>query len=665
MTRQDAPFSAGSVLILALIASFVALIAPVSAAKQSDFPACWYSGLLPVKPNVTVTSGFELRRSVVDLRDFHPPLAVIPPSPPSLLQEHARVCAQFSEFQQCHLLLEQVVCAPLAVARVAFLRSLTPSHFLSHSSPVVLLLAQVCTQFSEFQQCQLLLSAPSLPPSSFFHPFPLSSPASRATSSPSPRSSCAGVRAVQRVPAVPAPPGAGRVRHGVQPGQAAASPTSLTHPPASLTHPPASLTHPPASLTHPPASLTHPPASLTHPPASLTHPPASLTHPPASLTHPPASLTHPPASLTHPPASLTHPPASLTHPPTSLTHPPASLTHPPASLTHPPGSLTHPPGSLTHPPGSLTHPPGSLTHPPASLTHPPTCSLTLVNPPTTPSTPRAPHRFGQLLQAGQRHARHAGLQRLLADRLPDLQGAHTSGDAQQVLPNTRAIHGGPVGQVPGVATLDKFFPTAERFMEDLFGKVGTAFGVYNFTVAVTPDASDQTQCYNGPKKLPPMPFCCDPLPIPIEKCPAKVMNFTEYPKMRQYINRTVTDRQCDKFKCSNSGGDGGAAAGAGGGTSTKLNGITSPTDCIPTSNTGGSSSGGANSSSSSSGGADSSSGSSGGADSSSGSSGGADSSSSSSGGSPSGSSGEKISHRLHATANFVAVMVMLAVLALL
>ncbi|CAI5935842.1 unnamed protein product, partial [Closterium sp. NIES-65] len=363
MTRQDAPFFAGSVLILALIASFVALIAPVSAAKQSDFPACWYSGLLPVKPNVTVTrcldaaewtccsdcedrkyavveastdgrvilnqvspglgdkftnvnmmvrdtdchhsacalahmcatgcsssricavyslslpspltsfpshflhlslpspltsflphflplsllsscspllsvvhaatpefrlsaspqtcahsSGFELRRSVVDLRDFHPPLAVIPSSPPSLLQEHERVCAQFSFFQQCHLLLEQVVCAPLAAARVAFLRSLTPSHFLSHSSPVVLLLAQVCTQFSEFQQCQLLLSAPSLPPSSFFHPFPLSSPASRATSSPSPRSSRAGVRAVQRVPAVPAPPGAGRVRHGVQPG---------------------------------------------------------------------------------------------------------------------------------------------------------------------------------------------------------------------------------------------------------------------------------------------------------------------------------------------------------------------------------------------------------------------------------------------------------------
>ncbi|CAI5935838.1 unnamed protein product, partial [Closterium sp. NIES-65] len=284
---------------------------------------------------------------------------------------------------------------------------------------------------------------------------------------------------------------------------------------------------------------------------------------------------------------------------------------------------------------------------------------------------------------------HHSLLPLLIPHSPQ-HGSARSGDARQVLPNTRAIHGGPVGQgghrlwhplsiftfrphlsppfplaVPGVATLDKFFPTAERFMEDLFGKVGTAFGVYNFTVAVTPDASDQTQCYNGPKKLPPMPFCCDPLPIPIEKCPAKVMNFTEYPTMRQYINRTVTDRQCDKFKCSNSGGDGSAAAGVGGGTSTKLNGITSPTDCIPTSNTGGSSSGGANSSSNSSGGADLSSSSSGGADSSSSSSGGADSSSSSSGGSPSGSSGVKISHRLHATANFVAVMVMLAVLALL
>ncbi|CAI5458277.1 unnamed protein product [Closterium sp. Yama58-4] len=81
--------------------------------------------------------------------------------------------------------------------------------------------------------------------------------------------------------------------------------------------------------------------------------------------------------------------------------------------------------------------------------------------------------------------------------------------------------------LPGVATLDRFFPTAERFMEDLFGKVGTAFGVYNFTVAVTPSDSDQTQCYNGPKKLPPMPFCCDPLPIPVEKCPARVMNFTD------------------------------------------------------------------------------------------------------------------------------------------
>ncbi|CAI5476284.1 unnamed protein product [Closterium sp. Yama58-4] len=77
--------------------------------------------------------------------------------------------------------------------------------------------------------------------------------------------------------------------------------------------------------------------------------------------------------------------------------------------------------------------------------------------------------------------------------------------------------------LPGVATLDRFFPTAERFMEDLFGKVGTAFGVYNFTVAVTPSDSDQTQCYNGPKKLPPMPFCCDPLPIPVEKCPARAV----------------------------------------------------------------------------------------------------------------------------------------------
>ncbi|CAI5537647.1 unnamed protein product [Closterium sp. Naga37s-1] len=178
--------------------------------------------------------------------------------------------------------------------------------------------------------------------------------------------------------------------------------------------------------------------------------------------------------------------------------------------------------------------------------------------------------------------------------------------------------------LPGVATLDRFFPTPERFMEDLFGKVGTAFGVYNFTVAVTPDASDQTQCYNGPKKLPPMPFCCDPLPIPIEKCPAKVMNFTEYPNMRQYINRTVTDRQCDKFRCSTNGGDGG-------GTSSKLNGITSPTDCIPTSNTGGSS----------------------------------NTSSSSSGSSSAGSSGGKVSHRLHATAYFVAAAVMLAALALL
>ncbi|GJP45067.1 hypothetical protein CLOM_g4463 [Closterium sp. NIES-68] len=207
--------------------------------------------------------------------------------------------------------------------------------------------------------------------------------------------------------------------------------------------------------------------------------------------------------------------------------------------------------------------------------------------------------------------------------------------------------------LPGIATLDKFFPSAERFMEDLFGKVGTAFGVYNFTVAVTPDGTDATQCYNGPKKVPAIPFCCDPLDVPVEKCPAKVMNFTEYPDMKKYINRTVTDKQCNQFRCSSNSSSGGGGAAAGGTSSSKLvDGIASPTDCIPDAgsasgsagdssdavNSAGSSNGGSsgavNSSSSSNGGSN------GAVDSSSSSSG------SSSGSSPSGSSGGKNSNRV-------------------
>lgn len=92
----------------------------------------------------------------------------------------------------------------------------------------------------------------------------------------------------------------------------------------------------------------------------------------------------------------------------------------------------------------------------------------------------------------------------------------------------------------GLATLDRFFPTAERFMEDLFGKVGAAFGVYNYTVGVVPGLD---KCFNGPNKVPKLPICCDPLPVP-DNCPANVMNFTEFPDMKKYINREIKDREC-------------------------------------------------------------------------------------------------------------------------
>eukprot|EP00475_Leptophrys_vorax_P018183 TRINITY_DN24818_c0_g1_i1.p1 TRINITY_DN24818_c0_g1~~TRINITY_DN24818_c0_g1_i1.p1 ORF type:complete len:331 (-),score=-11.74 TRINITY_DN24818_c0_g1_i1:261-1253(-) len=97
--------------------------------------------------------------------------------------------------------------------------------------------------------------------------------------------------------------------------------------------------------------------------------------------------------------------------------------------------------------------------------------------------------------------------------------------------------------LPGVATLDRFFPTAQRFMEDLFGKIGSAFGVNNYTVKVVPGPD---KCYNGPKNLPKLPVCCDPLPVP-NNCPAHVMNFTEFPDMKRYINSTSNDPDCIKM----------------------------------------------------------------------------------------------------------------------
>eukprot|EP00475_Leptophrys_vorax_P002008 TRINITY_DN11144_c0_g1_i1.p1 TRINITY_DN11144_c0_g1~~TRINITY_DN11144_c0_g1_i1.p1 ORF type:complete len:136 (-),score=9.99 TRINITY_DN11144_c0_g1_i1:139-546(-) len=91
-------------------------------------------------------------------------------------------------------------------------------------------------------------------------------------------------------------------------------------------------------------------------------------------------------------------------------------------------------------------------------------------------------------------------------------------------------------------------------MTILFGKVGSAFGVINYKVVVTPEADGTAKCYNGPKKLAPASICCDPLEE-TKQCPLSKLNVTMNPSYLPFVNRTVNPAEC-----SAGGNNGGASA---------------------------------------------------------------------------------------------------------
>lgn len=108
-------------------------------------------------------------------------------------------------------------------------------------------------------------------------------------------------------------------------------------------------------------------------------------------------------------------------------------------------------------------------------------------------------------------------------------------------------------QLPGFSTLKTYFPTSERFMTILFGKVGAAFGVINYTVSVIPKEQGTGKCFNGPVTFPDSNICCDPLDV-TPQCPMSKLNATMNPSYVPFIGRKLNPLECSADG-GNSGGN--------------------------------------------------------------------------------------------------------------
>ncbi|CAI5532715.1 unnamed protein product [Closterium sp. Naga37s-1] len=84
---------------------------------------------------------------------------------------------------------------------------------------------------------------------------------------------------------------------------------------------------------------------------------------------------------------------------------------------------------------------------------------------------------------------------------------------------------------------------AEKLIAIMFVRVGHAFNALNYTVQVSPASEGTDKCYNGPKQLPEINACCDPLPVTPD-CPIPKLNVSMHPQTLPFIGRTIADPSC-------------------------------------------------------------------------------------------------------------------------
>ncbi|GJP54304.1 hypothetical protein CLOM_g13409 [Closterium sp. NIES-68] len=98
--------------------------------------------------------------------------------------------------------------------------------------------------------------------------------------------------------------------------------------------------------------------------------------------------------------------------------------------------------------------------------------------------------------------------------------------------------------LPGFqGAISMYFSTAEKLMTLMFGRVAQAFDKLKYNVQVIPTNEGTDKCYNGPKQIPKINVCCDPLPATPD-CPLENLNVSMNPEYGPFVGRTIADPTC-------------------------------------------------------------------------------------------------------------------------